>query len=296
MNVLYRGTLRMATMPFNVSRVGASQTGFLSSNKKMFSTNQNLSNELQTILKQGKVVKLQERLNLDPRNKIPVTEFKSICTEFGIPENEVQSLSSALSQTGSIIYLPTSSSKDLQSTVFIKPGHIYQSLYHILDLENKGVGLDKLIEAKKNEIATLKQTIKPLEEKKQIIDAKAHRRATIIIYSGLGYCFIQAAALGRLTWWDLSWDIIEPVSYFLTFATVLIGYTYFTITKTEFSYEALNNRLFTKRQSKLMKKYDFPLEEYTRIKNLIEKREKEVEGLESAANYSSADLEFNFNK
>jgi len=281
----------MATMPINVTRISASQTGFL--NTKSYSTNHNLSNELQTILKQGKVAKLQERLNLDPRNKIPDTEFKSICKEFGIAENEVQSLSNALSQTGSIIYLPTSSNKALQSTVFIKPGHIYQSLYHILDLENKGIGLDKLIEAKKNEIVSLKQTIKPLEEKKQIIDAKAHRRATFIIYSGLGYCFLQAAALGRLTWWDLSWDIIEPVSYFLTFGTVLFGYTYFTVTKTEFSYEALNHRLFTKRQAKLFKKYNFPIEEYTRISNLIEKREKEVEGLESAANYTGNTLEFN---
>ncbi|KAN0040309.1 hypothetical protein ACTA71_012199 [Dictyostelium dimigraforme] len=255
-------------------------------NARLFSTStQNLESELKTILGQAKVSKLQERLKVDPRSKITFSDFKGFAKEVGIEENEINSVSNALAQSGSIIYLPNSLNENLKTSVFTKPAHIYQSLEHILDIENKGIGLNKLIELKKSEINSLKQKIQPLEERKQIIDRKAHRRATAIIWTGLGYCFAQAAVLARLTWWDLSWDIIEPVSYFLTFGTVLFGYTYFTMTKTEFTYEALNHRLFSKRQDKLFRRNNFPKEEYENLNQTIDKKEKELKELELATKY-----------
>jgi len=30
--------------------------------------------------------------------------------------------------------------------------------------------------------------------------------------------------VARLTWWELSWDIMEPVTYMLTFTTAIGGY------------------------------------------------------------------------
>ncbi|KAK5580281.1 hypothetical protein RB653_000297 [Dictyostelium firmibasis] len=255
-------------------------------NTRFFTTStQNLEGELKTILKQAKVSKLQERLQLDPRSKITFTEFKGIAKDFGIEENEINPVSNALAQSGSIIYLPNSLNENLKTSVFIKPTHIYQSLEHVLDIENKGIGLNKLIESKKSEINNLRQKIQPLEQQKQLIDRKAQRGATAIIWTGLGYCFVQAAVLARLTWWDLSWDIIEPVSYFLTFGSVLIGYTYFTMTKTEFTYEALNHRLFSKRQDKLFRRNNFPKEDYGNLVETIDKKEKELRELELATKY-----------
>ncbi|EGC32744.1 hypothetical protein DICPUDRAFT_81460 [Dictyostelium purpureum] len=243
-----------------------------------------LGNELSEILKQAKVAKLQERLSLDPRTKITFTEFEGICKDFGINESDIKTVSNALSQTGSIIYLPNSVNENLKTSVFLKPSHIYQSLEQVLDIENKGVGLHKLIEFKKSDIAELKKEIQPLQEKKDIIDRKSQRRATSLIWMGLGYCFAQAAVLARLTWWDLSWDVIEPVSYQVTFASVLIAYTYFAVTKTEFTYEALHNRLFSKRQEKLFRRYNFPKDQYFALASKLEKKEKELASLEAVEN------------
>jgi hypothetical protein len=33
----------------------------------------------------------------------------------------------------------------------------------------------------------------------------------------------QAGLVARLTWWELSWDIMEPVTYMLTFTTGIGG-------------------------------------------------------------------------
>uniref|UniRef100_UPI000F84E80F Dictyostelium discoideum mitochondrial calcium uniporter n=1 Tax=Dictyostelium discoideum TaxID=44689 RepID=UPI000F84E80F len=96
--------------------------------------------ELKTIMGQAKVSKLQEKMKLDPRSKITFNDFKGIAKEVGIEEKEINSVSNALAQSGSIIYLPNSLNENLKTSVFTKPAHIYQSLEHILDIENKGVG------------------------------------------------------------------------------------------------------------------------------------------------------------
>ena len=40
-----------------------------------------------------------------------------------------------------------------------------------------------------------------------------------------------AGILARLTWWEYSWDIMEPVTYFVTYGTAMAAYGYFVVTK-----------------------------------------------------------------
>lgn len=42
---------------------------------------------------------------------------------------------------------------------------------------------------------------------------------------------VQFGILARLTWWEYSWDIMEPVTYFVTYGTAMAGYAYFVLTK-----------------------------------------------------------------
>lgn len=37
--------------------------------------------------------------------------------------------------------------------------------------------------------------------------------------------------LDRLTWWEYSWDIMEPVTYFVTYGTAMAAYAYYVLTK-----------------------------------------------------------------
>ena len=47
---------------------------------------------------------------------------------------------------------------------------------------------------------------------------------------------VQFGVLARLTWWEYSWDIMEPVTYFVTYGTAIIAYSYFVLTKQEYMY------------------------------------------------------------
>ena len=52
-----------------------------------------------------------------------------------------------------------------------------------------------------------------------------------MVWLGLGLMSIQVGILARLTWFDYSWDIVEPISYFVSYSSVIGVYAYFVLTR-----------------------------------------------------------------
>lgn len=59
----------------------------------------------------------------------------------------------------------------------------------------------------------------------------AQRKGNMMSWVGLGLMSVQFGILARLTWWEYSWDIMEPVTYFVTYGTAMAAYAYFVLTK-----------------------------------------------------------------
>jgi hypothetical protein len=55
------------------------------------------------------------------------------------------------------------------------------------------------------------------------------RRTRTYLWAGLGFLVVQWGVLARLTFWELSWDVIEPITYFLGSATTVLFYCYFMV-------------------------------------------------------------------
>jgi calcium uniporter protein, mitochondrial len=68
-------------------------------------------------------------------------------------------------------------------------------------------------------------------QKKQSIDLVASRQTSVLTWVGLGLMSVQFGILARLTWWEYSWDIMEPVTYFVTYGTAMAVYAYYVLTK-----------------------------------------------------------------
>ena len=77
----------------------------------------------------------------------------------------------------------------------------------------------------------LQSELAPLEESKIVLDDKAARRTNILVWGGLAYMAVQFGFLARLTWWEYSWDIMEPVTYFVTYGASIAMYAYFVLTR-----------------------------------------------------------------
>lgn len=107
--------------------------------------------------------------------------------------------------------------------------------------------------------------LKSLQDKKEEIDRLAHKQVRRILWSGLGCAVLQVGLFFRLTFWEFSWDIMEPVTFFATAINLVIGYAYFLFTSRDPTYQDLTKRLFLSRQSKLIKKHNFDLNQLMKL-------------------------------
>lgn len=63
------------------------------------------------------------------------------------------------------------------------------------------------------------------------ITDRADAKTSRLLWVGLALMSTQGGALAWLTWWVYSWDIMEPVTYFITYGSAMAFYAYFVLTK-----------------------------------------------------------------
>ncbi|RLM98663.1 hypothetical protein C2845_PM06G15340 [Panicum miliaceum] len=110
-----------------------------------------------------------------------------------------------------------------------------------------------------------KEEFKQLQEKKEEIDKLAHKQVRRILWSGLGFFMCQVGLFFRLTFWEFSWDVMEPIAFFTTASGLLVGYAYFLITSRDPTYQDFMERLFLSRQRKLCAAQKFDMERYLEL-------------------------------
>ena len=54
------------------------------------------------------------------------------------------------------------------------------------------------------------------------IEARSEAKISGLLWAGLAMLSVQGGAMAWLTWWVYSWDIMEPVTYFITFANSMV--------------------------------------------------------------------------
>lgn len=130
--------------------------------------------------------------------------------------------------------------------------------------------------------------LKQLQEKKEEIDVLAHKQVRRILWTGLGLAVLQVGLFFRLTFWEFSWDVMEPIAFFTTTTGLVIGYAYFLFTSRDPTYQDLLKRLFLSRQRKLFKKHSFDV---CRFKELQKKCKSPLDATANIKNRVGVDLE-----
>lgn len=101
-----------------------------------------------------------------------------------------------------------------------------------------------------------------------------------MIWLGLGLMSMQAGILARLTWFDYSWDIVEPISYFVSYSAVIGVYAYYVLTRKEYGYESASDRIFLRHFHKNAIKKDLDINRYNILKNSIFNLEKDLKNVQ----------------
>ncbi|KFW69240.1 Mitochondrial calcium uniporter regulatory subunit MCUb, partial [Pygoscelis adeliae] len=125
----------------------------------------------------------------------------------------------------------------------------------------------------------LKEELLPLEQMKARITDRADAKTSRLLWVGLALMSTQGGALAWLTWWVYSWDIMEPVTYFITYGSAMAFYAYFVLTKQDYIYPDAKDRQFLHYFYQKSKKQHFNVERYNKLKEDLAEAEESLRRL-----------------
>ncbi|XP_075491864.1 calcium uniporter protein 2, mitochondrial-like [Primulina tabacum] len=205
--------------------------------------------EAKRLMRLVNVGDLKEKLGREEKEVISYEDLLNVCESLGVAKSETEAAAFArvLDEAGVVLLF--------RDKVYLHPDKV-------VDLVRRAVPLALLPEDD-----PCKDELKNLQEKKEEIDMLAHKQVRRILWTGLGLAVVQVGLFFRLTFWEFSWDVMEPIAFFTTTTGIVIGYAYFLVTSRDPSYQDLLKRLFLSRQRKLIKKQNFDIHRFMELQN-----------------------------
>ncbi|XP_063775049.1 calcium uniporter regulatory subunit MCUb, mitochondrial isoform X2 [Pseudophryne corroboree] len=128
-------------------------------------------------------------------------------------------------------------------------------------------------------LEALNEELQPLQQAKVNLMTISDAKTTRLKWIGLAYLSTQGGALAWLTWWVYSWDIMEPVTYFITYGSAIAFYSYFLLTRVDYVYPDVRDRQFLHIFYKRAKKHHFDVEKYNKLRNEVTETEESLRRL-----------------
>ncbi|GFQ01492.1 calcium uniporter protein 2 mitochondrial [Phtheirospermum japonicum] len=196
------------------------------------------------ILKLSQLETVKSRLRLIEKDFVSYPEFLEICAKDCSNIDQSLEFAKMLDQSGSVIVLG--------NVVFLRPEQVVKAIQGLIPVPT-------------HHSPRMKE-LQEMEEKKSEIDSKAKLLVQRELWCGLGYLIVQTAAFMRLTFWELSWDVMEPICFYVTSIYFMGGYGFFLRTSIEPSFEGFYQSRFGAKQKRLMKAEKFDIERYKELK------------------------------
>ncbi|XP_063726597.1 calcium uniporter protein, mitochondrial-like [Symsagittifera roscoffensis] len=150
------------------------------------------------------------------------------------------------------------------------------TLYTSLNAEEHALEKEKRLIT---DLEQLRLEIAPLEKLKEELIKSAERRSAVVMWVGGAWMAFQFGLFARLTWWEYSWDIMEPVTYFAGYFTAMVAYGYYLITRQEYILPDVKNRSFLISFYKGSKKKQFDVTKYNDLRDQIAQIELDLKRL-----------------
>ncbi|KAM0886275.1 hypothetical protein ACQ4PT_029759 [Festuca glaucescens] len=182
---------------------------------------------------------------------VSVSEYAALCADIAGGAEGGRRLARTLDESGVVIVLA--------DAVFLRPDMVARAIGSILPAPARAVAALADDEAREREL-------RAMEEQKAAIDATAAAQVRRELWCGLGLLAAQTLGFMRLTFWELSWDVMEPICFYVTSIYFMSGYTFFMRTATEPSFEGFYRSRFASRQRRLMRDRRFDVARYNALK------------------------------
>ena len=145
----------------------------------------------------------------------------------------------------------------LEDLVYLHPRDVTSAVLRVLPgVPSKVYGVtDADLQAMTAEFETMKESY-------EVARRRAESRSRTIVSSGLLVLCLQLATFVRLTYYEFSWDVMEPLSYFVGLGNAILVYVYYLWNRRDFSFETWQNSLEGKYADNHLRRSGFDLDRY----------------------------------
>lgn len=197
------------------------------------------------ILRLSQLEMLKSRLRKIEKSWILCSEFIEIRKETCSDADQGLEFAKKLDESGDVIILG--------NIVFLRPDKVVRAMQELMPMQPN------------HDTETMKE-LQQMEEQKTAIDKKAESLVCREMWLGLGCFVVQTTAFMRFTFWDLTWDVMEPICFYLTSTYFMAAYVFFLKTSKEPSFEGFFRARFSTKQKRLMKVHNFDLQRYNELR------------------------------
>ncbi|KAL9244139.1 hypothetical protein vseg_017945 [Gypsophila vaccaria] len=202
--------------------------------------------DMKKVMKVAMLEKVKARLREDTRNTVSYNEFRRSCVDACGNEDLGLEFAKVLDEAGVVLVFG--------NVVWLHPSQVAKSIESMMISQQINIPNEER-----------KKELEHLEKQKIEIDKKAHKLVRRELYFGLGYLMAQTIGFMRLTFWELSWDVMEPICFFTASLHFAFTYAFFLLTSTEPSFEGYYQTRFKTKQRTLMKARGFDVARYNRL-------------------------------
>lgn len=149
-------------------------------------------------------------------------------------------------------------------------------LYSVMNIEQHQLEHERILTDK---LESLRVELEPYEKAKNEVAEKSKKWTNNLTYLGLGAMGLQFGLLARLTWWEYSWDIMEPVTYFVGYGSAIAMFAYYILTKQEYVFPDVVDREFLLSVNRHATKRNLDISRYNELRDLIAEAEYDLRRL-----------------
>ncbi|KAM7528367.1 hypothetical protein LguiB_031777 [Lonicera macranthoides] len=200
------------------------------------------------LLRLSQLEMVKTKLREIKKSCISYTELIEICVEGCSNMEQGLEFAKMLDESGTVIILG--------NAVFLRPDQVVKAIRGLMPVHQPDPNDPRIKELEEMEIH------------KSAIDKKAESLVRRELWSGLGYLVVQTAGFMRLTFWELTWDVMEPICFYVTSMYFMAGYAFFLRTSREPSFEGYFQSRFSAKQKRIMKAEGFDVERYNELKKI----------------------------
>jgi len=151
--------------------------------------------------------------------------------------------------------------------------HLVASLYRTINVDQYYAVKQRQLLAQQTDLLL---KLEPLDKQKIELQRRAEKRTRLLSWVGLGLMGAQFGFMARLTWWEYSWDIMEPVTYFVGYATTISMFAYYVITRQEYLYPDVREREFLVTLHRRSKAQKFDVATYNELRTQLARVERDL--------------------